>query len=861
MAPVKQKKQPVKKQQPNAKPAVKKVVTKKIAPKKNKNTPNLEEGVDGVIEYEDLGKIDQWDWTETKGTESFIADEAGGFLCLEEISDVEIEYEGDDTTGKVAKFKRRKKSDRKSGKKAEPTAPLQTEDVFYDLDTFDEELAAKEAAKEPKDETEQKVVSANDAEEETVEMETVEDEMDMDDVIEEVPEAKVVEKKTKAQKLLEKKKKEIERLMNEVQKLEATATKKTEDNKAHEEKPVEEKSEKKVEEGAEKPLNKRERLQVKKKAEEEAKKLREQEEEKIVEPVGKKGRPTIAEVDQSIDVSAWDGLKLHENVINALKYNKFTSPTPIQTNTLPLAMTGRDIIGSAETGSGKTLAFGIPIINYLNTHTKEGLAALILTPTRELAIQVKEHIEKMAVFSNARCVAIVGGMSIQKQERLVKNNPDIIVATPGRLWEIFSNNPTYMEMLKHVKFLVLDEADRMLEKGHFEELTSLLNTLSKKRQDTTEWPEELEGSEKKVLPRHFSNHQTFIFTATLSKDLRFNVKAKRRKLGAKTTNTMEDLLNRIEFSDADPALVDMTSDNIVASTLLEARIDCLHTDKDLYVYYFVTRYPGRTIIFVNSIDAIRRLVPVFKLLQLEVLGLHAQMQQKQRLKSLEKFKANPKAVLVASDVAARGLDIPLVDHVIHYQLPRSGEIYVHRSGRTARANREGVSLLLCGPDETKIYHKLVQTLRKGVDYPIFPVDLNILKAMTDRVKLASEIDSIQHQESKQTHEVNWMRNMAKEMDVDFDEDTMQGKGHQKSSSELEKARVKALNMKNKLAHLIKEPILPAGASKKFLTGGLVTDFVDRLLKKETSDILPGSDNTKAFDDIHGKKKRKLEDLK
>lgn len=656
--------------------------------------------------------------------------------------------------------------------------------------------------------------------------------MDLEDAIVEVPEAKVVEKKTKAQKLLEKKKKEIERLMNEVQKLEATATKKTSDNKAHEEK-VEEK---KAEENVDKPLNKRERLQAKKKAEEEAKKLREKDEEKIVEPVGKKGRPTIAEVDQSVDVSGWNGLNLHGNIINALKYNKFTSPTPIQKNTLPLAMQGRDIIGSAETGSGKTLAFGIPMINYLNTHAKEGLTGLVLTPTRELAIQVKEHIEKMAVFSDIRCVAIVGGMSIQKQERLVKNNPDIIVATPGRLWEIFSNNPTYMEMLKHVKFLVLDEADRMLEKGHFEELTSLLNTLSKKRQDTTEWPEDLEGSEKKMLPQNLGSHQTFIFTATLSKDLRFNVKAKRRKLNAKTTNTMEDLLNRIEFSDSDPALVDMTSDNIVSSSLLEARIDCVHTDKDLYVYYFVTRYPGRTIVFVNSIDAIRRLVPVFKLLNLEVLGLHAQMQQKQRLKSLEKFKSNPRAVLVASDVAARGLDIPLVDHVIHYQLPRSGEIYVHRSGRTARASRDGVSLLLCGPDETKIYNKLVSTLRKGEDYPIFPIDLNILKAMTERVKLASEIDSIHHQESKQTHEVNWMRNMAKEMDVDFDEDTMQGKGHQKSSSELEKARVKALNLKNKLAHLIKEPILPAGASRKFLTGGLVTDFVDRLLKNESKFI-------------------------
>jgi ATP-dependent RNA helicase DDX24/MAK5 len=189
--------------------------------------------------------------------------------------------------------------------------------------------------------------------------------------------------------------------------------------------------------------------------------------------------------------------------------------------------------------------------------------------------------------------------------------------------------------------------------------------------------------------------------------------------------------------------------------------------------------------------------------------------------------------LVASDVAARGLDIPLVDHVIHYQLPRSGEIYVHRSGRTARANREGVSLLLCGPDETKIYNKLCQTLRKNVDYPLFPIDLNILRAMTERVKLAAEIDSIRHQESKQTHEVNWMRNMAKDMDVDFDEDTMQGKGHNKSDDELQRAKVKALNLKNKLAHLLKQPILPAGMSTKFLTGGLVTDLVERLLKNES----------------------------
>lgn len=703
-----------------------------------------------------------------------------------------------------------KKDNRKSGKKAQPTAPLSVEETgtFYDVDTFDEELAAKNK------EEDSKIVSAdNDAS-------NNDNEKEEDDAIAEVEDVKVVEKKTKAQKLLEKKKKEIERLMNEVEKLEGKSDNKTVEKAKDENK----------------PLNKRERLAAKRKAQEELKKTEEQEEVEPVTATTKKTRPTVTDIDQSVDISAWDELNLSEPVKNALKYNKFTTPTPIQKNSLPLAMKGRDIIGSAETGSGKTLAFGIPIIDYLATHTREGLGGLILTPTRELAIQVRDHLENMSVFADLRVVAIVGGMSIQKQERLVKNKPDIIVATPGRLWEIFSNNTTYMDMLKHIKFLVLDEADRMLEKGHFEELTSLLNSLSNKRQDTTEWPEEVDGdtTTKKKLPQDLGVHQTFIYTATLSKDLRFNVKAKKKKIAAnKATNTMEDLLNRIEFADNDPALVDMTSENVVASRLLEAKIDCVHTDKDLYVYYFVTRYPGRTILFVNSIDAIRRLVPVFKLLNVEVLGLHAQMQQKQRLKNLEKFKSNPKAVLVASDVAARGLDIPLVDHVIHYQLPRSGEIYVHRSGRTARANRDGVSLLLCGPDEMRIYQKLCQTLRKNKDYPTFPVDLSILRAMTERVKLASEIDSIQHQESKQTHEVNWMRNMAKEMDVDFDEDTMQGKGHQKSQEELQAAKVKALNLKNKLNHMLKQPILPAGVSMKFLTGGLISDLVDRLMKNES----------------------------
>ncbi|OAD70496.1 hypothetical protein PHYBLDRAFT_115158, partial [Phycomyces blakesleeanus NRRL 1555(-)] len=536
----------------------------------------------------------------------------------------------------------------------------------------------------------------------------------------------------------------------------------------------------------------------------------------------------------------WSQLDLPQAITDALKYQKFTKPTPIQEQVLPVALQGRNIIGAAETGSGKTLAFGIPIVRRLLTNkSKHGLGALILTPTRELAIQVRNHIQNISIFTPIRVSpflsflkylykveVIVGGMSIQKQQRVLKTMPDIVVATPGRFWEIFSESEEYLNMLKHIQFLVLDEADRMLERGHFAELTNILNAISSKRQFIS-------------LLIHLGKynmvhgiHQTFVFTATLGKDLRFNVK-KKHTTRKNNAGSMEELLSRLELTNKDPAIIDMTTENVVASRLVEAKIDCLKTEKDLYVYYFVTRYPGRTIVFVNSIDALRRLVPAFKLLGVEVLGLHAQMQQKQRLKSLDRFKTNDKAVLIASDVAARGLDIPLVDHVIHYQLPRSGEIYVHRSGRTARANRDGVSLLLCGPEEQKVYTKLCYTLRKGKPYPDFPVDLSVLKEMKKRVNLATEIDKLEHQENKATHEENWMRNMARDMDLVFDDEVIKGRGNNTDTKAVQEKKKRKINaMKAELKQILAVPMLPNGVSRKYVTGSGMSDLVARLIKNE-----------------------------
>ncbi|KAI7864976.1 P-loop containing nucleoside triphosphate hydrolase protein [Spinellus fusiger] len=821
----------------------KKTVTKPLTHKKRKVEPKKE----SASSYEDLGTMDTWDWSEiTPGHSGLLTDDLGGFLCLEEIDDVEVYYEGDDATGKIAKFRRAKSTNRKVGRKANPTEPLKEEEMknYYDVDTFDDAIAEKEQ---------------EGVEETVATVESSEDDISMEDTPEENTPAKnkTSNKLSFKERIQQKKQEKLDKLKKQILKLEASMTTGQSDSEEQEQEQVEgeeeenPKKEKTEAEKAERKAAKMERFRAKK-LEMEENKTKAENEKELKTPT--KTRPTVDEIDPSVDVSAWNVLDLPQSIMDALRYNKFTHPTPIQEKVLPVALQGRHIIGAAETGSGKTLAFGIPIVRHILNHkNKHGLGALILTPTRELAIQVKNHIQNIAVFTSLRVEVIVGGMSVQKQQRVLKTMPDVVVATPGRFWEIFSENDEYLSMLKHIQFLVLDEADRMLERGHFAELTNILNAISSKRKDTTEWPEEM-GEKPVAKPTDHGLHQTFVFTATLNKDLRFNVKSKSSKKN--NAGSMEDLLHRLELTNKDPAVIDMTTDNIVASRLVEAKIDCVKDEKDLYVYYFVTRYPGRTIIFVNSIDALRRLVPAFRLLGVEVLSLHAQMQQKQRLKNLDRFKSNNKAVLIASDVAARGLDIPMVDHVIHYQLPRSGEIYVHRSGRTARANHEGVSLLLCGPEEQKVYTKLCHTLKKGKHYPNFPVDLSVLKEMRQRVQLATEIDKLEHQENKATHEENWMRNMARDMDLVFDDEVVKGRGNNTDTKrEQEKKKHKVNSMKNELRQLLLVPMLPNGVSRKYVTGSGLSELVDRLIKNEDTSLLPAHESSKASEDIQSANKK------
>ncbi|KAF9910976.1 ATP-dependent RNA helicase [Lobosporangium transversale] len=832
---------------------------------KNKGSKKSKQG--GQFVTADYGKLDDWGWTPVD-TEGMFMDDTEGFLCLEELDGVEVDYQGTEETGRTIVFKHDpKKAAAGKGKSVRHSEPLNVGDneIYYDIDTFDEDLLMHQKGQEI-----QNVDTAMN-EPETEQHLKTDSNLDVcskpskpESKAESVKEKKGQKKDANDPKAVEK---ETDGPIRTGQNglADTSIAKNTEHSGDEGQKKLDRK---------EKQRLKVEALKARQAAKKAAKAtLKAQEEPKApFDP--------MEGVDTSFDISAWMDYNFSSMIQNALKKQKFANPSPIQQKALPLGLAGRDVIGVAETGSGKTLAFGLPIIQYLaeqatsavgnNTPLQESLTALILTPTRELAIQVKDHLVAFTQFTGHHVVPIVGGMSIQKQVRQLDRNPAIIVATPGRLWELISTNTVYSDRLIHTRFLVLDEADRMLESGHFQELSNILKLLERKRERTSDWEQHAvtdEGSQdntngvvvsKTVAQTDYEhNRQTFIFTATLSKELSLNLSKKKNQAKSAEQSgegTMEDLMNRIEFHDESPALVNIVTDKIVASTLLEAKIDCLTTEKDLYLYYFATKYPGRTLVFVNSIDAIRHLAPMMQLLGIEALGMHAQMQQRQRLKNLERFKANSHAMMIASDVAARGLDIPMVDHVIHYQVPRSGDIYVHRSGRTARAQNEGISLLICGPDEAQLYRKICVTLKKDNGIVDFPIDRSVINEMKKRVALAKKIDEQEHRIQKAAHQDDWMLKSAEAMDIIVDEDMLNAGPKSKDKEEDNSAMTARKNnlkaMRAELKAMLQKRIMPMGASAKYITSGSIRDLADRLRDSaHHNPLMPAHIKSTALEDI------------
>ena len=424
----------------------------------------------------------------------------------------------------------------------------------------------------------------------------------------------------------------------------------------------------------------------------------------------KKVSEELEESNPDVDMSGWDDMYVDPLILKGLADAGYTKPTPIQREVLPAAIQGKmDVVGAAETGSGKTLAFAIPILNGIlkqrtatdedandvgsdseedfsdqeveqgcvkvvndvvfdfdaaepvfvappASETRGQLMALVLTPTRELAIQVKDHIVAAAKHTDIKTAVVVGGMAPQKQRRILARKPEIVVATPGRLWDLISEGDPHLSGAKNIRFLAIDETDRMVEKGHFEEFQQLLEMLN-------------EDDSKK------QKRQTFVFSATLSMvhDIPSYLLKKKKTKKLTSDEKLKSITSAIGVK-MKRKVVDLTRKSGTAETLLESKIHCSINEKDFYLYYLFTQHPGRTLVFCNSIDCVRRLVNLFGYLRCSPLGLHAQMQQRQRLKNLDRFTKNPKSVLIATDVAARGLDIKDVQHVVHYQVPRTSEV-------------------------------------------------------------------------------------------------------------------------------------------------------------------------------------------
>lgn len=240
----------------------------------------------------------------------------------------------------------------------------------------------------------------------------------------------------------------------------------------------------------------------------------------------------------------------------------------------------------------------------------------------------------------------------------------------------------------------MDEADRMLEQKHFEELGQLLDRMN-------------------INADCREGRRNFVFSATLTfvHDPPAYHPGKKKKQPKQKLN---DLLGKIGVKRE--IIYDLSGEKLTPASLAEWRIQCQFSEKDYYLMYFLQQNPGRAIIFCNSIGCVKRLANLLNILKLKPLPLHASMEQKQRLKNLEKFRDSPDGLLLATDVAARGLDIPKVGHVVHYQVPRTAETYVHRSGRTARQTQSGASVLLVSVEETRLYHKLMKSLKRSKFY-------------------------------------------------------------------------------------------------------------------------------------------------
>ena len=376
-------------------------------------------------------------------------------------------------------------------------------------------------------------------------------------------------------------------------------------------------------------------------------------------------------------------LGLSQPLLKAIKETGYTKPTPIQAQAIPLIIRKKDVLAAAQTGTGKTAGFTLPLLELLSQSkpnmNKYQIRALVLTPTRELAIQVHESVKNYGKHLPYRTAVIYGGVGINPQLAAIRKGVDIVIATPGRLLDIAGQKGIDFSKLE---CLILDEADRMLDMGFINDIKRLMKLMPKER-------------------------QTLLFSATFSPEI--------KKLASSLLNA--------------PALVEVARENSTGEQIAQVvHFVDKHRKRELLSQLIKTKKWEQVLVFTRTKHGANRLTKQLEESGIKAAAIHGNKSQGARTKALASFKAKEIQVLVATDIAARGIDIDQLPHVVNFELPNVPEDYVHRIGRTGRAGNVGEAVSLVCVDELDLLaniEKLIKSEIKKVDIPAFAPDPNI----------------------------------------------------------------------------------------------------------------------------------------
>jgi ATP-dependent RNA helicase RhlE len=394
----------------------------------------------------------------------------------------------------------------------------------------------------------------------------------------------------------------------------------------------------------------------------------------------------------------FEQFKLNRQLFNAVAELGFTEPTPVQRKAIPLLLAGNDLLGIAQTGTGKTAAFGLPLLMKVKYAQGTHPRAVVLAPTRELVLQLTEHLRALARYTDLRFVALYGGLGPKTQSELLAGGCDIVISTPGRLWELYSAGKL---VLKEVKTLILDEADRMLDMGFAPQIRRLLEVLPRKRQNALF---------SATMPER---------VVTLSEEFLEAPQRVEVSMQATPAETVSQLLYR-------------TPNKATKLALLRYLMD---ENADSWT---------RVLVFARAKPTVEEIAVVLRDSKLgPVRVLHGNKGQNARLNAMDDFKAGHVRVLVATDVAARGIDVTGVSHVVNFDVPAGYDDYVHRIGRTGRAGLEGASITFATAAESWHIRNIETLIRQSL--PVSDLPAGITPSVTPPEEAKAQAREIDHQ--------------------------------------------------------------------------------------------------------------------